>query len=105
MHPGEAAFISFGTQQYGKRDRVTTFLKPDIFVSTPGSKRYLEIKPISGSGVTAGAAKMIANDILFGPAGYKPDIAWQPMSPILITSTGERIFVVNVGGASFLPGC
>ncbi len=98
MPPAEAPFISFGTRQYYNPVR---YLKPDIFVSTRGNKRYLEIKPISTSGVAAGVAKMVKNATAFGPAGYKPDAAWQPLSPVLRTPSGETIFVINVGGVVF----
>jgi len=98
MHPAEAPFISFGTRQYYNP---LSYLKPDIFVSTPGNKRYLEIKPISDSGVVGGVAKMIKNAVVFGPAGYKADVAWQPLSPVLQTPSGETIFVINVGGVVF----
>jgi len=103
MHPAEASagFISYGTQQSFTRGGVLSYLKPDIFVSTPNNKRFLEIKPISTSGVAKGVAKIALDYARFRRAGYKPDKLWQPLEHILVTPSGEKIYVINVGGIVF----
>ncbi|HLX69591.1 MAG TPA: LamG-like jellyroll fold domain-containing protein [Verrucomicrobiae bacterium] len=96
-HAGQARFIQFGLQQQG----VTRILKPDIFNSYPSEMHFLEIKPISFSGVSKGVAKIALDTFQYKTLGFSPDTQWQPPSALLKTPNGETILVRNVNGILF----
>jgi RHS repeat-associated protein len=73
-------------------------LKPDIFNFT--ARKYLEIKPLSTSGVIDAEIKMVLNAINFGPSGYGPDKVWEPaVNPLVVD--GTPTYIRNVGGVLF----
>jgi len=97
-HVGQERSITFGTRQYFS---ISSYLKPDIFNSYPTEKHFLEIKPISTSGVFKGIAKIALDYENFKP-DYSPDTQWQSRTYLLTTpSTGTTIFVRNIGGIIF----
>jgi RHS repeat-associated protein len=92
-HLGDGAI--YGAQQ---PTGLGSYLKPDIFNTK--RKTFLEIKPISESGISKGVSKMILDEAVFGPLTLKfsPEASWQPRSHILQTDEDGPIFVINVGG-------
>jgi hypothetical protein len=79
-----------------------SFLKPDIFNVT--RKTFLEIKPISASGISKGLVKMGVDQLAFGRKGFSPESSWQPRSHLLQTDDDGVIFVINVGGLVLYKG-
>ncbi len=97
-HVGQEPDIEFGNWQMTS---LSSYLKPDIMNSFPSEMHYLEIKPISTSGVAKGIAKIALDYEQFGPY-YSADTKWQPRTALLKTpETGTTIFVRNVGGIVF----
>jgi len=73
-------------------------LKPDIFNYT--AHKYLEIKPLSISGIVDAGIKMEINEINFADSGYTPDNVWEPaVNPIIVA--GTPTYIRNVGGVLF----
>lgn len=70
-------------------------LKPDILNHT--KQRFVEIKPLSLSGLVAGGIQMQIYTVIFGMSGYLPHIEWFP-SENLIFVQGQPVTIVNVGG-------
>jgi RHS repeat-associated protein len=97
-HVGQKEDIEFGNWQFYS---LSSYLKPDIMNSYPDEMHFLEIKPISASGVSKGVAKIILDNECFGPY-YTADKKWQPRTSLLRTPrTGTTIFVINVQGIVF----
>jgi RHS repeat-associated protein len=96
-HPGQSSQIFFGKWT---GNGTGSFLKPDIMNMANVPPTYLEIKPISPSGVAKGVAKMALNATFYGPLKYQPERFWQPRYPLLDTPDG-MIFVVNIDGIVF----
>ena len=96
-HLGQAGIL-FGNAVGYNIGGITGFLKPDIY--NPNEKTFLEIKPISSSGVAKGVAKLLIDYGAF--PGFSPDTKWQSRTALLRTpTTGTTIFVRNVGGIVF----
>jgi len=78
-------------------------LKPDIFNYKPVRvpKRYVEIKPLSPSGIVAGGLQMYARSLQFGPLGFNPDAMWRPSTNVGTTISGTKIVFFNDGGLIF----
>ena len=94
MHVGQIGILFGGAVDYNVSG-ITGFLKPDIY--NPNEKTFLEIKPISISGVAKGIAKIALDYGAFSDCS--PDTTWQSRTALLKTpSTGTIIFVRNVGG-------
>ena len=94
----EATHAGDGTMYGARQSTGTSFLKPDIF--NPTKKKFLEIKPISVSGISKGLLKMGIDEAAFGKftLGFSPDASWQPRSHLLETDEDGLIYVINVGG-------
>ena len=72
--------------------------KPDIL--DHDRKRYMEIKPLSPSGVSAAAAQMLKRDRQFRRQGYRPDPTWH-VAPSVIYPWGIPTIFFNMGGVLF----
>ena len=100
-HPGDAGFITFGKwARVGLLDR----LKPDILNAR--KKTYVEIKPLSISGIGKAGFQMAVYGVSLGAVGYRPEREWQPIPPLVAikdTSTGTptAVIVFNVEGVLF----
>jgi hypothetical protein len=73
-------------------------LKPDII--NYSRLQWLEIKPLSYSGVSAATFKWGVYMAAFSPVGFYPDIEWEPPHG-LVSVEGVDILVFNVGGVLF----
>ena len=92
-HPGDI-FI-FGTATgLGDNPRLT----PDIFNFT--QRRWMEIKPLSISGIAAAETANYFYRANFDPIGYSPDTSWVPPKQPL-TVWGIEIGVFNLQGILF----
>jgi RHS repeat-associated protein len=85
---------------FGRWNRVgaNPRLKPDIVNYT--RLQWLEIKPLSYSGVANAAVKWGIYMAAFSPVGFYPDIEWEPGDGLLSVG-GVPIFVFNAGGILF----
>jgi hypothetical protein len=72
--------------------------KPDIL--NYSRLQWLEIKPLSYSGVASAAARWAIYMAAFSPVGFSPDTEWEPGEGLL-SADGVGIFVFNVGGILF----
>lgn len=80
------------SQRVFRIDVPTRWLFPDIF--DPNTDKWLEIKPLTRSGVIQGEAKRFLN-LMALPGG--PDFQW--IAPLIVTiGTGESFLCVNVAG-------
>ena len=86
-HPGDV--VSYG--------QVMRVFKPDIY--NVSKKTFLEIKPISGSGIASGLLQLGIYKKAFKP--FKPEVTWQPRSCLLETAEDGLIYVINVQGIVF----
>lgn len=73
-------------------------LKPDILNIT--NKKWLEIKPLSLSGVARGASSFTKYAVSLGVFGYKPEVLWQPSTHFTYAGS-VNIFFFNAGGIVF----
>lgn len=94
-HPTDE--VTYGDHQYNWS--LTRYLKPDIFNMT--QLKYLEIKPISSSGIAKGILALGRDYAFYKKSGYSADTEWQPRSCILETADDGPIYVRNVGGIVF----
>jgi RHS repeat-associated protein len=97
MHIGQKGFIDFGREQQG----ISAYLKPDIVNRFPSERHFMEIKPISSSGVAKGIAKIALDAEFYRGTGFSADTKWEPVSHTVRTPNGHLIFVVNVWGILF----
>ena len=74
------------------------YAKPDLINHT--TFRYGEIKPLSLSGITSGAAQMALRAAQFAGTGYAPDATWVPSRNNGI-ALGQPFTFVNVNGLVF----
>jgi hypothetical protein len=95
-HPGELPPLV----TYGKWARVglNIRLKPDILNHI--RKTYLEVKPLSMSGVGRAIVSMTIYDNSFGSLGYRPEFEWMPPRSIIYVQNTE-FFIFNVAGVIF----
>jgi hypothetical protein len=80
---------TFGGLQFG--------LKPDIVDHT--MKRFMEIKPLSMSGIAKGIAQITLYSAVFGRKGYHRG-TWTPPSPQTIDGN-LKVWFVNIQGVIF----
>jgi RHS repeat-associated protein len=73
-------------------------LKPDILNYSKST--WLEIKPLTVSGVAKAGLQYKLYEKAFGFYGYKPEIGWVPSTHFVIAGTQE-IFFFNAGGIVF----
>jgi hypothetical protein len=73
-------------------------VRPDIVNFTQHS--WLEVKPMSASGVIKAAAQTLVYNDTFGHYGFLPDSAWNP-STHLVYANGEVFEIMNLGGIVF----
>jgi len=73
-------------------------LKPDIFDFT--RKIWMDVKPLSASGVADAAFTLTKYNNNFAPA-YNPDTSWEPSYQPLYSSDGKMFYVHNVQGILF----
>lgn len=85
---------------YGRWARLPELLraKPDILDRT--RQRYMEIKPLSPSGIIAAIAQMALRQTQFLPLGYYPDATWH-VEPHTIYPLGIPTIFFNVAGVLF----
>jgi RHS repeat-associated protein len=85
---------------FGRWNRVgaNPRLKPDIL--NYSRLQWLEIKPLSYSGVADATFKWGLYMAAFSPVGFYPDIEWEPGDGLLSVD-GVPVFVFNVGGILF----
>jgi hypothetical protein len=74
-------------------------LKPDILDRT--RKIWMDVKPMSFSGVADAAATWNVYNKNFGRVGYAPDRTWLPGIQNPIPYDGKLFFIVNVQGVLF----
>jgi RHS repeat-associated protein len=94
-HPEAVGHIYGGTRLY---DSLTSYLKPDI--QNDYSKTYLEIKPLSTSGIVKGEAKILLDASVYTWMGYSPEPGWKPSSPF-ITVGSQQMLIFNCAGVVF----
>jgi RHS repeat-associated protein len=114
-HPNvEHPFISFGQTLGRAIGPVVPYfaLKPDIlnysgFLSSPvlanagaGRSTWLEIKPLSISGIAKGVAKMSVVCAVLCPESFAPEFSWDIPNPT-INVGGRDLILMNVGGIIF----
>jgi len=75
-------------------------LKPDILNMSPKKKSWLEIKPLSISGVASSATQYAKYNALFLPFGYSPEVSWTP-SKHFVYAGQVQICFFNAGGIVF----
>jgi hypothetical protein len=92
-HPGHA--VLFGSPA---GIGINELLKPDILNFT--TREFMEIKPLSFSGIAKGAFQIAVYELSLGEAGFSRDTVWQPSGPVPI-STGKVVLVVNIEGVLF----
>ena len=80
------------------KSRKFLYLKPDVINYGVNPPEWLEIKPLSISGVAAGLIKYKLNNSLL--SGFQPDALWVP-TLCQVTDEGVPIFVVNCGGVVY----
>ncbi|MHC4499772.1 MAG: RHS repeat domain-containing protein [Planctomycetota bacterium] len=92
-HPGDNV-------AYGRWTRLPGVfrLRPDIFNMT--RKTWLEIKPLSVSGVAKAGVSVAKYLVPLGVFGYKPEISWEPSTHYMVAGT-VPIFFFNAGGIVF----
>ncbi len=90
----------FDNVLYGKWTRIPGAfrLKPDIFNISKQS--WLEVKPLSLSGVVRGTTSFLKYSVPLAPFGYFPEVTWQPSTPVLWVG-GVQTFFFNAGGIVF----
>lgn len=79
--------------------QVWRFVKPDIV--NHGAGFYLEVKPLSISGIGGAALQMAAYFAALAPLGYVPDIRWQPNPPVR-RIRGRRLRLSISAACSFI---
>jgi RHS repeat-associated protein len=86
---------------FGRWNRVglNPRLKPDILNYT--TLQYLEIKPLSYSGVMSAVFKMGIYAASFTWAGFYPDFEWEPPNGGLVKVGSADVLVFNVAGVLF----
>ena len=98
-HPGDT--VSYGAwARLGGIRSVAYRLKPDILNHTKQMKTWLEIKPLSVSGVAKGGAQYATYLLTFLPFGYRPEYDWDPKDNIVLAGKTEIVFF-NAGGIVF----
>lgn len=80
------------------KSRKYRYIMPDIV--NLQTKQWLEIKPLSPTGMAAATLQYGVYYTLLKPLNMFPDATWVP-TPILTTETGEQIYVANCGGVVF----
>jgi len=73
-------------------------LKPDVFNVT--KRKWVEIKPLSLSGISRAQASYAKYLLTFSPFGYLPEIGWKPSTHVTIAGSTEIVFF-NAGGIVF----
>jgi len=73
-------------------------LKPDIFNIT--KQKWLEIKPLSPSGIGSSGAQYQKYLLAFAAFGYSPEVSWTPSTHFTYAG-GVNIFFFNAGGIVF----
>ena len=94
-HPTSVGHIYGGPRLYYYPE---DYLKPDI--QNDYLKTYLEIKPLSESGILKGVAKLAIDKWRFQSMGYAPEASWHPSSH-LITVGSQQMVVFNLEGVVF----
>jgi len=76
---------------------------PDILDHT--REKYMEIKPLSVSGIAAAIAQMSLREHQFESTGYSPDVVWESglagLTPIQINSLPRTVYIMNFQGVIF----
>ncbi len=72
-------------------------LKPDIV--NLDERSFLEIKPLSFPGITAGIAQLATYTVSLAPANIYADVVWAPRTTLTVQN--RQVFVVNVSGLLF----
>ena len=89
-HPGKRPILR--SKKVFRKDDPWRWLFPDIF--DPNTGLWLEVKPLSISGVSKGEAKRRLN---LSALPGQPDLFW--ISPLIVSlATGDRFITVNVAG-------
>jgi fibro-slime domain-containing protein/RHS repeat-associated protein len=68
------------------------YAKVDLLDKTPPNLFYAEIKPLSPSGLLAGAAQLKLRAKQFEGTGYVPDDNWKPSTHVVATKFGDVFF-------------
>ncbi len=74
-------------------------LKPDI-LNRGAKKSWLEIKPLTPSGIAKAAIQFAAYSTALAPFGYGPEVSWNPSTHDAIAGT-LPIWFFNAGGIVF----
>lgn len=98
-HPLDEGHISYGSwTRLGSTSGRAFKMKPDIM--NHNQKTWLEIKPLSVSGVAKAGIQYKVYDAFFNIFRYKPDASWTPSNHF--TTAGQfEIFFFNAGGIVF----
>ena len=86
---------------FGEQARLgkNLLLKPDIFDRT--RRIWMDIKPLSFTGITAASATLSLYNTNFSPLGYVPDTSWEPTYQNPIGYGGKLFFIKNIEGILF----
>ena len=85
-----------GWAQLGQQGGWAFMAKPDILNHT--DMTYMEIKPLSISGLILGEAQMLMREVQLGPFGYEPDGIWASTPQVTFLQNGIPIVYVNFQG-------
>jgi len=88
--------VSFGT--WARIGNVLEYLKPDILNKT--RRKFLEVKPLSSSGISAGLSQMNLYCAVLCPFSYSPDVTWIVPRPVQRVDF-STVVIFNMGGLVF----